>query len=233
MRLSLIEGFNVENDGYYQSEGEATLEIGRDPRGFFLAGLAGSLIGLFATTIGTVIILGPRPLSEFNIMTLSVIGLVGTVGYFLFVLGIYGLSIEYNATILSLVAIVEMGLFILAESVNRFLSPILDVNTLTALSFVLFAADLITSVVFGIALLRLRERVPQPVVFLGYGLIEVFWPLVYFLLASFAADVLYLFSPTTSLILDILGTILFLNEYRRYPVVVDGSDWVHHSQAWE
>lgn len=155
----------MENDSYYQSGEEATLEIGRDPVGFILAGLAGSLIGLFVTIIETFIIFGPRPLSEFNIVTLAVISLVGTAGSFLFVLGIYGLSIEYNATILSLVAIVETGLLILTQSMNRFLSPILDVNTLMALMSVLFAADVIMSVVFGIVLLRLRERAPQPVFF--------------------------------------------------------------------
>lgn len=116
----------MEGGSYYQSVGEGASRLGRDPRGLILAGLVGSLIGLFGTTTGTFLTfttwpIGPLPYTEFTVVMRAVISLASTVGFFLFVLGIYGLSIQYKVAILSLVAIIEAGLRILNEAMSRFL----------------------------------------------------------------------------------------------------------------
>jgi len=177
--------------------------------------------------------IGPQPDMGF-IMVLAVIaGLISTIGSFLFVLGIYGLSIQYNATILSVVALLEAAVLILNESAYIFFIPSSDFIAMMSFTLAIFVASTIISVIFGITLLRIRERAAQPEVFLTYGLVEVFWPLAYFMLALFSVGLLYPISQATSILLAVLGAVLFLSEYRRGPIIEDGSDWVQPSQVWE
>jgi hypothetical protein len=106
-------------------------------------------------------------------------------------------------------------------------------ETLALFSLGFFALNAAVSAIFGITLLRLRHRAPQPTVFAAYGLIEIIWPVSSFLIALFYIVQAFIFSQAIALITGILAIILFLNEHRRGPIVQDDSDWVQPSQVWE
>ncbi len=220
---------------YYQTIDDSLSDTGRNPRLFILAGLLGSIIGLFGTISSLIFVrpIGPMPFTELVVVISSIMILARTTAAVLVILGVYGLSIQYRSSILVLVAILEGVLLILDEAANTYFIAMMPLETLVLFSLGFFALSAAVSIIFGITLLRLRYRAPQPTVFTAYGLIEAIWPVSYFLIALFAILQAFILAQAIGLIAGILAIILFLNEHQRGPIVLVDTDWVQSSQVWE
>jgi hypothetical protein len=227
----------MDEERYDRTIDESPSDIGRDPRLFILAGLLGSIIALLGTITSTylafVLPIGSMPFAGLIVVISSIMSLARPIGAFLVILGIYGLSIQYGSSTLILVAILEAVLLILSEAANTYFIAIEPLETLVLVSLGFFAFSAVVSIIFGITLLRLRYRAPQPTVFTAYGLIGVIWPVSYFLISIFYVLQAFILSQAIALITGILAIILFLKEHQRGPIVLDDIDWVQSSQVWE
>jgi hypothetical protein len=216
----------------HQSSSQQLDRLSRHTRLFILAGFLGAVLGL-ARSIGSVLIfltilpVGPIPISILNIIRRFAV--------ILLIMGVIGLSIEYKASPLILVAVLDAVVLILNEIYIAYVVTTGTVEMLMALSLSSFIVGSAASIIFGIMLLRLRDRSSQSRIFTIYGLIEVIWPPVYFLVAIAVPSLSYVISQTTALLIGILSVVLYYNELRKGPVIVhdDAPEWSQSSEVWD
>jgi hypothetical protein len=216
----------------HQSSSQQLVDLSRHTRIFILAGFLGGILGL-ARSIGSVLIflailpVGPIPISILNIIRRFAV--------ILLIMGVIGLSIEYKASPLILVAVLDAVVLILNEIYIAYIVTTGTVEMLMALSLSSFIVGRTSSIIFGIILLRLRDRSSQSSVFTIYGLIEVMWPLVRFPVAIALPSVSDVIHHAAALVIGILSVMLYYNELRKGPVIIhdDAPDWSQSPEVWE
>jgi hypothetical protein len=161
-------------------------------------------------------------------------GLIRTLSVILLILGVYGLSIQYKASVLILVAALDAVVLIMIEIGDAYLAATGDFATRVAIGLGTVAVGSIASIIFGITILGLRGRSSQPGVFTVFGLIEIMWPLVYFLVSITYVSLMYYVSQAFAILIGSLLIVLYWNEHRSEPIVYDDtSDYSQSSQLWD
>ncbi|MHA2302291.1 MAG: hypothetical protein ACXACD_15195 [Candidatus Thorarchaeota archaeon] len=212
----------------------------KNPGIFILAGLLGGIIGLVGTLASTfiafaILSLGPLPYIEVIALVSGTLGMTSTLAVILLILGVYGLSVKYKAPILIMVGALDGVVLILNETVRAYFASIGDISSLAMVGLGTFVVGGLASMIFGAMLLRLRDRSQQPSVFAALGLVELMWPVVYFLMALVYVGLSYYLSQGIAIIVGVLLVVMYYNEDRSPTILSDThtSDWTQPSGVWE
>ncbi|MHA2003760.1 MAG: hypothetical protein ACXABV_16160 [Candidatus Thorarchaeota archaeon] len=230
------------NEYYYEdkSRNEQLVSFARNAKTFILAGLLGAILALVGSLVSTFITLaiwpiGPLPYTPLIALISGTFSNIRTFAVLLLILGIYGLSVQYDTPLLLFVAGLDGVVLALIEISELYMVATGDFAGLAALGLGTFIVGSAASIIFGIMLLRLRDRSPQPDVFTVYGLVEVMWPFVYLSVTLIYVSLAYIMSQSAAILIGILSVILYSSELRKGTTSShdDASDWSQPPDIWE
>jgi hypothetical protein len=222
-----------------QFEGRHPGVLGSNSRIFILAGLVGGILGLVSTLSSTFITfamwpMGPMPYSAVIAVVAGAFGMIKTLSVILLIMGVYGLSVQYKAPVLILVAALDAVVLILNEIVRGYFAASGDIEAMVIVGLGAFIVGSIGSIIFGITVLGLRDRSPQPGVFTVFGFIEIMWPITYFLVTITYVSLAYFMSQAIAILIGVILVVLYWNEHQKGPMFHGyTSDYDQSSQIWE